>query len=220
MTLFMKESVEIWVSSIENPGISMFFQAERIPGYFKIVYTTDAVVDRLRLLILDYNREMKVLFHAPPESTKSVPNAWRVEQLCHAELPVFAPGKHMCNTSHWPMRVFPFLRVWLAVIAPRGFLTICLVTLWSRAPDNLGTLEAYWASDNPIAMSHVHAGLVFCSWSTHLHRCSREKQVGILLSGSHCAPVVYPTIRSVCRSCNIIETNEYFEHYCTGKTRA
>ncbi|KAB8243523.1 DUF1766-domain-containing protein [Aspergillus flavus] len=30
--------------------------------------------------------EMTVLFPTPPESVKSVPNAWRVEELCHAEL--------------------------------------------------------------------------------------------------------------------------------------
>jgi hypothetical protein len=29
---------------------------------------------------------MKVLFPVPLESAKMVPNAWRVEQLCHAEL--------------------------------------------------------------------------------------------------------------------------------------
>ncbi|PYI17233.1 DUF1766-domain-containing protein, partial [Aspergillus violaceofuscus CBS 115571] len=66
-------------------GYIYAFQAESNPGYIKIGYTTRPVLERLRSLIFDCNREMKVLFPTPLDSAKSVPNAWRVEELCHAE---------------------------------------------------------------------------------------------------------------------------------------
>lgn len=67
-------------------GYIYAFQAKSNPGYIKIGYTTGPVLERLRSLIFDCNREMKVLFPTPPESVETVPNAWRVEELCHAEL--------------------------------------------------------------------------------------------------------------------------------------
>lgn len=69
-----------------EPGYIYAFQAKSNPGYIKIGYTTGPVIERLQSLIFDCNREMKVLFPTPPESVNSVPNAWRVEELCYAEL--------------------------------------------------------------------------------------------------------------------------------------
>jgi hypothetical protein len=69
-----------------SPGYIYVFQANNIEGYLKTGYTTSPVLERLQSLIFDCNRQMKVLFPVPPESAKMVPNAWRVEQLCHAEL--------------------------------------------------------------------------------------------------------------------------------------
>lgn len=69
-----------------KPGYIYVFEAENIKGYFKTGYTTSPVIERLQSLIFDCNRQMKVLFPMPPESAKMVPNARRVEQLCHAEL--------------------------------------------------------------------------------------------------------------------------------------
>ncbi|RAH51139.1 GIY-YIG nuclease family protein [Aspergillus brunneoviolaceus CBS 621.78] len=62
------------------------FQAKSDPGYIKIGYTTGPVLEHLRSFIFGCNREMKVLFPTSPEFGNSVPNAWRVEELCHAEL--------------------------------------------------------------------------------------------------------------------------------------
>jgi hypothetical protein len=69
-----------------KPGYVYVFQAENIQGYHKIGYTTLPVIERLRMLSFDCNRQMKVLFPTPPESAIMVPNALRVEELCHAEL--------------------------------------------------------------------------------------------------------------------------------------
>jgi hypothetical protein len=67
-------------------GYIYVFQAENIKEYLKIGYTTLPVIERLQLLSFDCNRQMNVLFPTPPESAKKVPNAFRVEELCHAEL--------------------------------------------------------------------------------------------------------------------------------------
>lgn len=69
-----------------KPGYIYVFQAENIKEYLKIGYTTAPVIERLQSLSFDCNRRIKVLFPTPPESAKMVPNAFRVEELCHAEL--------------------------------------------------------------------------------------------------------------------------------------
>lgn len=69
-----------------SPGYVYIFHANDIEGYVKIGYTTSPVIERLQSLIFDCNRQMEVLFPMPPEAAKMVPNAWRVEKLCHAEL--------------------------------------------------------------------------------------------------------------------------------------
>jgi hypothetical protein len=67
-------------------GYIYVFQAENIPEYLKIGYTTISVTERRESLSFGCNRRIKVLFPTPPESAEMVPNAFRVEQLCHAEL--------------------------------------------------------------------------------------------------------------------------------------
>lgn len=67
-------------------GYIYVIQANNIEGYLKIGYTTSPVIERLQWLIFDCNRQMTVLFPMPHESAIMVPNARRVEQLCHAEL--------------------------------------------------------------------------------------------------------------------------------------
>jgi hypothetical protein len=69
-----------------KPGYIYVFEAENVKGYLKIGYTTSSVTERLQSLIFDCNRQIKVLYPMPPESAKMVPNARRIEQLCHAEL--------------------------------------------------------------------------------------------------------------------------------------
>jgi hypothetical protein len=72
--------------SHQVPGYVYVFEAENIHGYFKIGYTTLPVSERLQNLSFDCNRQLNVLFPTSSESAQTVPNAWRVEELCHAEL--------------------------------------------------------------------------------------------------------------------------------------
>lgn len=44
------------------------------------------MVDHLKILSFECNRQLKVLYPTPPESAMLVPNAFCVEELCHAEL--------------------------------------------------------------------------------------------------------------------------------------
>jgi hypothetical protein len=69
-----------------KPGYIYVFQAENDQRFTKIGYTTSPVIDRLKNLSFECNRQLKTLFPTPPEIAMLVPNAFRVEELCHAEL--------------------------------------------------------------------------------------------------------------------------------------
>lgn len=108
-----------------KPGYIYAFQAKSNPGYIKIGYTTGSVIERLRSLIFDCNREMTVLFPTPPESVKSVPNAWRVEELCHAELVDYQVQVDCtgCLSEH---------REWFQISAADAFAVIKKWSAWMR----------------------------------------------------------------------------------------
>jgi hypothetical protein len=108
-----------------KPGYIYVFQAENIPSYVKIGYTVDPVIKRLQSLIFDCNREMKVLFPTPPESAILVPNAWRVEELCHAELVDYQVHVDCtgCLSEH---------REWFQISATAAFAVIKKWSAWMK----------------------------------------------------------------------------------------
>ncbi len=67
-------------------GYVYVFQAEGNKGFVKIGYTARSVTLRHEEWKFDCNRDTKLLYPSPLVSAALVPNAHRVEKLCHAEL--------------------------------------------------------------------------------------------------------------------------------------
>ncbi|KAJ5906919.1 DUF1766-domain-containing protein [Penicillium subrubescens] len=68
---------------------------------------------------------MKVLFPTAPESVKPVPNAWRVEELCHTELVDYQVQVDYtgCLSEH---------REWFQISAADAFAVIKKWSAWMR----------------------------------------------------------------------------------------
>ncbi|KAG4271106.1 hypothetical protein FPRO04_11334 [Fusarium proliferatum] len=70
----------------QKDGYVYMYEVEGNPGFVKIGYTTRSIEERLREWEFDCNRVPKVLFPIPSSTATIIPNASRVEALCHAEL--------------------------------------------------------------------------------------------------------------------------------------
>lgn len=83
---YIRSYVEKDLYSTElKPGYIYVLEAEKVPGFIKIGYTTQLVANRLKELRFRCNRQFKVIYPTLPNPTL-VPRAKRVERLCHAEL--------------------------------------------------------------------------------------------------------------------------------------
>jgi hypothetical protein len=67
-------------------GYIYAYEVEGNRGFVKIGYTSHSVEKRHKQWAFDCNRDTRPLFPTPPDSGVAVPNARRVEALCHAEL--------------------------------------------------------------------------------------------------------------------------------------
>lgn len=86
LNAFIQRKIEADLVPLETkPGYIYVFEAAKVQGFIKIGYTTRAVAGRLENLQFECNRRLKMLFPMPSD-TVLIPNAYRVEKLCHAEL--------------------------------------------------------------------------------------------------------------------------------------
>lgn len=67
-------------------GYIYLYEVDGNPGFVKIGFTTVSVEDRLRKWKFECNRDPKTLYPNASGGGTTVPNARRVEALCHAEL--------------------------------------------------------------------------------------------------------------------------------------
>jgi hypothetical protein len=67
-------------------GFLYAYEVEGNKGFVKIGYTTRSVKDRLDKWSFDCNRVSKLIYPISFNTSVAVPNAARVERLCHAEL--------------------------------------------------------------------------------------------------------------------------------------
>ncbi|ENH70208.1 hypothetical protein FOC1_g10000129 [Fusarium oxysporum f. sp. cubense race 1] len=67
-------------------GYIYLYEVDGNPGFVKIGFTTSSVEDRLRKWKFECNRDPKTLYPNASGGGTTVPNARRVEALCHAEL--------------------------------------------------------------------------------------------------------------------------------------
>jgi hypothetical protein len=70
----------------QKDGHMYMYEVEGNPGFVKIGYTTRSVEERLQEWDFNCNRAPKVLYPVPSSTAAAIPNARRVEALCHAEL--------------------------------------------------------------------------------------------------------------------------------------
>ncbi|KAM0081835.1 hypothetical protein ACKRZS_005976 [Fusarium odoratissimum] len=70
----------------QRDGQVYMYKVEGNPGFVKIGYTTRFVEERLQEWDFDCNRASKVLYPISLSTAAAIPNARRVEALCHAEL--------------------------------------------------------------------------------------------------------------------------------------
>ncbi|SPJ73996.1 uncharacterized protein FTOL_03726 [Fusarium torulosum] len=70
----------------QRDGHVYMYEVEGNPGFVKIGYTTRSVEERLQEWDFDCNRAPKSLYPIPSSTAAAIPNARRVEALCHAEL--------------------------------------------------------------------------------------------------------------------------------------
>ncbi|EMT69710.1 hypothetical protein FOC4_g10000990 [Fusarium odoratissimum] len=70
----------------QRDGHVYMYKVEGNPGFVKIGYTTRFVEERLQEWDFDCNRASKVLYPISLSTAAAIPNARRVEALCHAEL--------------------------------------------------------------------------------------------------------------------------------------
>lgn len=70
----------------QRSGYVYLYEVEGNKGFVKIGYTSRSIETRHKEWRFDCNRDPKVLYPVPSSSAMVVPNARRVETLCHAEL--------------------------------------------------------------------------------------------------------------------------------------
>ncbi|KAF5965916.1 hypothetical protein FCOIX_12720 [Fusarium coicis] len=70
----------------QRDGHVYMYEVEGNPGFVKIGYTTRSVEERLQDWDFNCNRAPKALYPIPSSTAAAIPNARRVEALCHAEL--------------------------------------------------------------------------------------------------------------------------------------
>lgn len=83
-------------------GHVYLYEVDDNPGIVKIGYTLRAVADRHAEWAFQCNRTVKVLYPATPDQLERVPNACKIEALCHAELDEFRVRVfcHGCLKQH------------------------------------------------------------------------------------------------------------------------
>ncbi|CAG2014930.1 unnamed protein product [Fusarium graminearum] len=89
-------------------GYIYLYEVDGNPGFVKIGYTTQLVEDRLRSWKAKCNRDPKTLYPNASGGDTTVPNARRVEALCHAELEhrrvrTFCPSCLKLHTCYDPI---------------------------------------------------------------------------------------------------------------------
>lgn len=70
----------------QKPGWVYIYQVEGNPGLLKIGYTSRSIEERHREWSFDCNRNVLPLYPAKGHHDEKLPNAFRIEALCHAEL--------------------------------------------------------------------------------------------------------------------------------------
>lgn len=110
----------------QKQGHIYAYEVEGSPGKVKIGYTTRSIEIRHREWIYDCNRKATLLYPTQPDQIGCVPNARRVEALCHAELSkhrlrVYCHG---CIKQHTE---------WFEVSAEEAINVIQKWTLWMKA---------------------------------------------------------------------------------------
>ncbi|KAL6232414.1 hypothetical protein BDW75DRAFT_217841 [Aspergillus navahoensis] len=70
----------------QETGYLYIYEVEGNKEFVKIGYTTRSIKERHEEWCFDCNRKPKLLFPGPAMKAPLVPNARRVEALCHAEL--------------------------------------------------------------------------------------------------------------------------------------
>ncbi|KAK0927687.1 hypothetical protein LTR29_017577 [Friedmanniomyces endolithicus] len=109
----------------QKPGYVYAYEIQGSPGLVKIGYTSRSIEVRHKEWTADCNRETTLLYPVKPAESEFVPNARRVEALCHAEL-----GKyklriycHSCMKQHTE---------WFDVAAERAIEAIRKWTSWMK----------------------------------------------------------------------------------------
>ncbi|KAH7002595.1 T5orf172 domain-containing protein [Ilyonectria destructans] len=85
-TMVKDEMVKDLHKKDQIDGHVYMYEVEGNKGFVKIGYTTRAVEDRHREWDFDCNRAPRALYPIPSSTFAKVPNARRIEALCHAEL--------------------------------------------------------------------------------------------------------------------------------------
>ena len=73
-------------STDQKKGYVYLYEVQGNKGFVKIGYTSRSTETRHREWSFDCNRDSKSLYPIPSASATFIPNASRVEALCHAEL--------------------------------------------------------------------------------------------------------------------------------------
>lgn len=86
----------------ERSGYVYLYEVDGNPGFVKIGYTLRDIAERHEEWTFQCNRTVKVLYPAEPHQLERVPNACRIEALCHAELDEFRVTVfcHGCLKQH------------------------------------------------------------------------------------------------------------------------
>ncbi|KAL2823539.1 T5orf172 domain-containing protein [Aspergillus cavernicola] len=106
-------------------GYVYAFEVEGNKGFVKIGYTTRTVKDRLKDWEFDCNRVPKCLYPNPSNNVMKVPNAHRVEQLCHAEFSSYRVRTYckVCRKQHLE---------WFEISSKEAIAVIRKWTRWMR----------------------------------------------------------------------------------------
>ncbi|KAL4897168.1 T5orf172 domain-containing protein [Aspergillus ambiguus] len=114
----------------EKSGYVYIYEAKENKGFVKIGYTTRTINVRHDEWSFDCNRESVLLFPVPATKAGRVPNARRVEKLCHAELShrhiiIYCNG---CSRTHneWfeisPAEAITVVKKWTAWVVTKPYL--------------------------------------------------------------------------------------------------
>jgi hypothetical protein len=153
-------------------GYVYLYEVEENKGFVKIGYTGRSTETRHKEWDFDCNREPKVLYPIPSGSAMVVPNARRVEALCHAELDhrrirIYCKG---CLKQHieWfeisPAEAIGVIQKWSKWMTTRPYQSIQLrsVVKWTLKEEEMRRardIDQFMKEISVAAISTVASGL-------------------------------------------------------------